>query len=265
VRRILSVAAAVSIGVALSACSPSSSTATSTSTTRAGPAKASNTVVPKAEVVDGVPLVPITAAQRADCEQFADQMKRRVPCPGLLPDPIPVSPKSSAAWCLGVTGEDGCGPAVIDTSTKGVFLLNQANFEVPRSYIGVDFQQNSGQFVPDASISGGPLGHFVFMTGVDLQSYLRQQSGKGLPPVPAYCAPMKVDETIRVNGAIATMYQCSDSSGGQGLELVMGHDLLVWSESGITCEVSFHGHTQVNVNLDIAVADATELVSPTNR
>jgi hypothetical protein len=42
----------------------------------------------------------------------------------------------------------------------------------------------------------------------------------------------------------------------------MGHDLLVWNDSGIACEVSLHGHSQVNVDLDIAVADATYLISP---
>lgn len=73
---------------------------------------------------------------------------------------------------------------------------------------------------------------------------------------------MKIDKAIRVHGAIATLYQCSDSSNGPGLKLVMGHDLLLWNESGIICEVSFHGQSQVNVDLDMAVADATELVSP---
>lgn len=253
-------AAALLGGVALTACSPSSSTPTST--TKANTANAPNTVVPRAEVVDGVPLIPITAAQHADCEQFADQLKRPVPCPGLLPDPIPVSPTSSAASCLGELAEDGCGPAVIQLD-GGVFLLSQSNFQVPHGYVGVTFEQNNGAIVPEASVSGGRLGHFVFMTGTDLQSYLRQEAGKGLPPVPAYCSPMKLDKTLRVHGAMATLYQCSVSSNGPGLELIMGHDLLVWNDSGITCEVSFHGHTQVNVELDVAVADATELVSPT--
>ena len=221
-------------------------------------------MAPKAEVVDGVLLVPIGAAQRSDCEHFADQLKRPVPCPGLLPDPIPVSPKSSAAWCLGVLGEDGCGPAMIQLSS-GVFLLSQSNFKVPHNYVGVTFQQNNGNFVPETSVSGGPLGHFVFMAGTDLESYLRQESGKDLPPVPGYCSPVKTDKTMQVDGATATLYQCSNSSDGPGLELLMGHELLVWNDSGMTCEVSFHGHTQVNVELDIAVADATQLVTPTTR
>jgi hypothetical protein len=262
VRRVWWVAAAFLSGVALTACSPSSSTATST--TKAKTAEAPNTVPAKAEVVDGVPLVPITVAQLADCDQFANQLRRQVPCPGLLPDPIPVSPTSSAASCLGELGEDGCGPAVIQLD-GGVFLLSQSNFQVPHSYVGVTFQQYSGKVVPMTSVNGGPLGHFVFMTGTDLQSYMRQEPGKGLPPVPAYCSLMKLDKPIRVHGAMTALYQCSDSSNGPGLELIMGHDVLVWNDAGITCEVSFHGHSQVNVDLDGAIADATQLVSPTKR
>jgi hypothetical protein len=74
---------------------------------------------------------------------------------------------------------------------------------------------------------------------------------------------MKVATTIRVHGSAATLYQCSDSSRGPGeIELLTGHDLLVWNDAGITSEVSFHGHSQVNVDLDIAEADATILVAP---
>ena len=43
----------------------------------------------------------------------------------------------------------------------------------------------------------------------------------------------------------------------------MGHDLLEWNDAGITSEVSFHGHSQVNLDLDVAVAGATVLISPT--
>jgi hypothetical protein len=40
---------------------------------------------------------------------------------------------------------------------------------------------------------------------------------------------------------------------------------LVWQDAGITSEVSFHGHSQVNVILDVAMANATVLVSPGKR
>jgi lysophospholipase L1-like esterase len=72
---------------------------------------------PKAEVVDGVPLIPTSKRQRADCRTFADDLKSRVPCPALLPDPIPVTPTSAATLCprdYGAFAEGSCGPAAID-------------------------------------------------------------------------------------------------------------------------------------------------------
>lgn len=222
------------------------------------------TANPKAEVIDGVPLAPINTNQRADCERLANHLKRQVPCPGLLPVPIPVSPTSSAASCLGMIGETTCGPAVIQVMGD-FFLLSQSNFQVPPGYVGVTFQQYSGS-VPEPSVTGGPLGHFVFMAGPDLQVYLRDKTGKNVPPVPRYCTPLKVTATIRVHGSVAKPYQCSDSSSGPNeVDLLMGHDLLLWDDAGITCEVSFHGHSQVNLDLDVAEADATVLVSPTKR
>jgi hypothetical protein len=214
-------------------------------------------------VIDGVPLVPITTNQRADCEKLANHLKRRVPCPGLLPVPIRVSPTSSAASCLGTLGETACGPAAIQV-VGDVFLLSQSNFQVPPGYVGVTFQQYNGSVVPQPSVTGGPLGHFVFMAGPDLRAYLRRGTRKNVPPVPRYCMPLKVTATVRVHGSAAKLYQCSDSSSGPDeVELLMGHDLLVWDDAGITCEVSFHGHSQVNVDLDVAEADATVLVAPT--
>ena len=128
-------------------------------------------------------------------------------------------------------------------------MLSQSNFEVPPGYAGVTFEQYDGTVVPEPSVNGGPLGHFVFTAGG--------------PDVPSYCSPMLGAESVRVHGVVAKLYQCSDSSTLPGqLKLIMGHDLLVWDDAGITTEVSFHGHSQVNVDLDIAVAKATGLVSP---
>jgi hypothetical protein len=232
----------------------------------AGGAKPPPTVAhPKAEGIDGVPLVPITSRQRASCEKLANHLKKRVPCPGLLPTPIPISPTSSAVSCLGTLGESACGPAALQV-TGGVFFLSQSNFKVPPGYVGVTFQQYNGATVPEQSVDGGPLGHFVFMAGRELRAYLRSGSRGNAPPVPRYCLPMKVTPAVRVHGSVATLYQCSDSRNGPGeIELLTGHDVLVWDDAGVTAEVSFHGHSQVNVDLDIAEADATALVSPTKR
>ena len=238
-------AAALVSGSAFTACSSSTVASSERSTT----VPVVSVPEPKTEVVDGVPLIPITAAQRSDCAKFANRLKRQVPCPGLLPKPIPVSSTSPDAACLGTLGETACGPAVIQVTNS--FLLSQSNFQVPSGYVGVTFQEYNGTVVPEPSVDGGPLGHFVFTVGG--------------PHVPAYCSPMQVAPPVRIDGVAATLYQCSDSPTGPGeLELIVGHDLLVWDDAGITTEVSFHGHSQVNIDLDLAVAKATILVSPSS-
>jgi hypothetical protein len=149
---------------------------------------------------------------------------------------------------------------------RSFLLMSQSNFQVPPDYVGVTFQQYNGSVVPMRSISGGPLGHFVFMTGSDLQSAVLRKHERGVPPVPPYCVPAETSKAIRVSGTAARLYQCPDSSSGPGtFQLYMGHELLVWNDGGVTAEVSFHGLSQVNVDLDVAVADATVLVSPKNR
>ena len=71
---------------------------------------------------------------------------------------------------------------------------------------------------------------------------------------------------FRVNDAIAKLYQCSDSGSGPDVfQLIMGHQPLVWNQAGITCEASFHGMSQVNVDLDVAVADSTRMVTARGR
>ncbi len=229
---------------------------------------ASATPTPKAEVVDGVPLVPTTKAQRAECQRFADHLKRPVPCPGLLPDPIPVSTADAAGPCfhqVGAFGEASCGPAGIQVDGN-LFELSQANFQVPPDYVGVTFQQSSGAMAPEVSISGGPLGHFVFMSGTDLPYVMTNKRGKGAAPVPSYCTPLNAASRVRVHGGTAKLYQCADSrTSPSQLEIVTGHTLLVWNDAGITCEVSFHGHSQVNVDLDVAVAKATVSERPQKR
>jgi len=223
---------------------------------------------PRAEVVDNVPLVPTTKEQRGECQRFANHLKRPVPCPGLLPDPIPVSPTSAATLCpgdYGAFGEGSCGPAGIEV-TGNLFELSQSNFQVPPGYVGVSYEQNNGAVVPETSISGGPLGHFVFMSGTDMQHVMTNRRGKGVAPVPPYCLPLDPSSLIHVHGHLVKLYQCTDASNSlTEIQIVEGHTLLVWNDAGIACEVSFHGHSQVNVDLDVAVANATVSVSPRRR
>jgi hypothetical protein len=78
-------------------------------------------------------------------------------------------------------------------------------------------------------------------------------------PIPVYCAQIR---RLRVHGVTAKMYQCANSSNGESLELDVGHELLVWKQRGVICEVSFHGHSQINQDLDLVIADATRIVAP---
>jgi hypothetical protein len=229
---------------------------------------ASTTSGPRAGIVDGVPLIPPSKEQRESCRTFADNLKRPAPCPGLLPDPIPVSPTTAATLCpgdYGAFGEGSCGPAAIEVNGN-LFELSQSNFQVPPGYVGVSLEQNNGAVVPDTSISGGPLGHFVFMSGTEMEKAMTNGGAKGAALVPPYCLPLERFSRIRVHGHLAKLYQCGDAKNSlTQTQLVEGHTLLVWNDGGIMCEVSFHGHSQVNVDLDVAVADATVLVSAGRR
>ena len=116
-----------------------------------------------------MPLVQTSKEQRSECQRFANHLKKTVSCPGLLPDPIPVSPTSAATLCpreYGALGEGSCGPAGIEVMGN-LFELSQSNFQVPPGYVGVSFVQSNGSVAPETSINGGALGHFVFMSGTD--------------------------------------------------------------------------------------------------
>ncbi len=211
-----------------------------------------------------MPLIPTTASQRDECQTFANHLKRPVPCPGLLPDPIPDASAIETGRCLGEVGafsETSCGPAAIETAGD-TFELSQANFQVPPDYVGVTFEQSNGAVVPETSIDGGPLGHFVFMTGTDLERVMTDKRGGNVVPVPSYCLRLGASK-LSVQQRPASVYQCGSSQSENQIELVSGHTLVLWKDAGIECEVSFHGHSQVNVTLDVAVANATVLVSPT--
>ena len=67
---------------------------------------------------------------------------------------------------------------------------------------------------------------------------------------------------LRVHGRRAKLYTRAHDALPDGSEIILGHTLLAWVDHGMTCEVSFHGHSQVNVDLDEAEADATVFVSP---
>ena len=75
---------------------------------------------------------------------------------------------------------------------------------------------------------------------------------------------------IVIHGIPASTYECGQDPGytvpvaDQYMETVSGHELVEWVEDGVTCEVSFHGHSTVNQDLAVAVAQSTHMVSPSS-
>lgn len=216
------------------------------------------TPAPGPELVDRVPLVPVTAGQHAVCQKLANELGRALACPGLLPMAIPVSPTSPAASCL---SQQACGPADVEIDGLRLFVT-QMNFVVPQGYVGVSIQTYTGS-VPQVATNGGPLGHVVFEAGRNLLGEYKPGTDRAAAPLPSYCAPLPSAPVVRIHGSVGTFYRCADATADRNaVQTVLGHDLLEWRQDGLLCQVSFHGHSLVNLNLDVAMAKATQSVGP---
>lgn len=161
----------------------------------------------------------------------------------LVPKPNP----GSTYAC--VPGGSDCGIPQIQES-GGDFLWTQYDFQVPPGYVGVP--------APVPGYAGPPLGHFVVYSGTHLSL---GRSGS-VRPVPAYCTALEGYSTLKIHGVSAAVYECSDTWDQSSLEIDVGHELLVWKQAGVTCEVSLHGHSLLNQELVVAIAGATSLVRP---
>jgi hypothetical protein len=129
------------------------------------------------------------------------------------------------------------------------FSWNQYSFQVPAGYVGVP---------GETAVDGTPLGHFIIYSARHLD--VSRVAHSSPQTVPSYCTA--TSQTPNIHGAPARMYECSESSNGSSVELDLGHELLVWTQAGVTCEVSIHGHSRVNQQLDIAIAQSTSMISP---
>jgi len=209
----------------------------------------------RARAVDGVPLIPITKPEESGCVKLAKETGRPVPCPQLLMKPIPLNAAARADQCSSGEGDDMCGPARYFVDLHGHILggvldLEQSNFQVPKGYVGFDFLK---------SIIGGPLGYFIYVTG------LPPKVGR-LRRYAPYCVQQRVRRPIRVRGDRAQLYSCGDPTVSIQMinagitEEYLGAELLQWKESGFLCQLNFNGHSRVNVALDVAVADSVRLV-----
>jgi hypothetical protein len=212
----------------------------------------------KAEKIDGVPLVPAPQSQIAQCRHLARELNRAVPCPGLVPEPIPTSPTSASGYCL---TPGACGPAQVGVY-RTFLQMTQMNFVVPNGYVGVSVDTYNG-FVPATASNGGPLGHFVFETGSSLLGEYKPHSIRAAAWIPSYCLPIQGQPAVRIHGSPGKLFECANSNTDpNAIELVQGHDLLQWKQDGMVIQVSFHGHSQVNLDLDLAVARSVQLIRP---
>jgi hypothetical protein len=111
--------------------------------------------------------------------------------------------------------------------------------------------------------NGGPLGHFLFETGTTLLGEYKPNSDRIAASLPSYCLRIPGQPAVRIHGSVGTFFQCADSSSDRNaIETVAGHDLLQWKQDGMLIQVSFHGHSQVNLDLDLAVARSVHLIRP---
>jgi hypothetical protein len=233
--------APVLVVLVLSACS---------STTPAAKAPAQSTPVPQvsATIIDGVPLNPITAEEWQECQHVADATHAPVPCPTLLPVPMPGS--QTALSCAAMSGMVCGRPAI--AASGSYFLINQYGFVVPAGYVG--------------QLPGS--GHFVVMSARHFNA--RVDPALRPTPIPGYCAPVPQHPPLVVHSSVASMYECGQDPGpsapiaDQYIETISGHELVEWRQDGVTCEVSFHGHSMVNQDLAVAVAQSTHMVLPTS-
>ena len=175
-----------------------------------------------------------------------------MPCPDLIPNPAPAS--LTAASCAS-PGDFICGVPQIEASgappTPKYFSWNQYAFQVPAGYLGVP---------GETATNGGPLGHFVIYSAKGLDVARDPRSAP--QTVPSYCTAINAGAALRVHGSVARMYECSETADAASIELDQGHELLVWRQAGVTCEVSFHGHSRTNQDLALAVARSTRMMSP---
>ncbi len=210
----------------------------------------------KVDQIDGVPLVPAPRSQIAECRDLARQLHRAVPCPGLVPEPIPNSPTAASGYCL---TSRACGPAQVSVYRTSL-LMTQMNFQVPKGYVGVSIGTYQGWVSATAS-NGGPLGHFVFETGSSLLGEYKPHSIRAAASIPSYCLPIQGQRAVRIHGSPSEFFECANSSNDpNAMKTVQGHDLLQWKQDGMVNQVSFHGHSEVNLDLDLAVAQSVKLI-----
>jgi hypothetical protein len=105
--------------------------------------------------------------------------------------------------------------------------------------------------------------HFKVVLRTTLLGEYKPDSDRIAASLPSYCLPIPGQPAVRIHGSVGAFFQCADSSSDRNaIETVEGHDLLQWKQDDMLIQVSFHGHSQVNLDLDLAVARSVHLIHP---
>ncbi len=160
-------------------------------------------------------------------------LKYSVPCPGLIPVPVP----------NGGGPECDIGPPLLPPPCvplpQHVFVLDYY-FGVMANYVGVPGPTPSGHLVIEAE----PLYPAIHGGVWPIHG--------GVWPIPSpFCLSSKAITTVKVRGAIGTVVDCPQSSENYN----GGHVMLPWVRHGVKYSVSLHAWTTLNQRLDYLIAE----------
>jgi hypothetical protein len=185
--------------------------------------------------VGGITFVSPSPQMLKFCQIGANQLRRPVPCPGLLPaHPL----FRDTELCTGRDQQLG-GPGCF---RDGAFLIQEV-FRGPASYSGIPDSDGAPSNVGHLNVWSTPEGtiHAAGLGCEDRGRTVGTAEVDGLPAVWLSC-PEDVDPP-------------QDS----------GHIVIRWSDAGFVYAVSVHTDNPVNRTLALAIAQSVVLVQPESR
>lgn len=185
---------------------------------------------PRSEIrVSGALLVAADLALRAECVRAAHAGGFDVPCPRLVIEH------------RGATGE-GCPQELLSPLRD---CLEDSAPSDPKPHVRDSFVYIQNDLVLDGALH-------LFVVGVKSDSLLRAfRAGCGDASESTSSGPDLL-------GVGTTWVECAGEISGMN----SGHVLLRWSRGDVVYAVSLHGHTQVNRDVELAIARNIEYVGP---
>ena len=195
---------------------------------------------PQSIVVDGVYLVPVGADVLRRCQLAANMLKIAVPCPAMLPVPLPGGP--SAQCDAEPFGGRRC-------TFNGQFFLAQRGFPVPPGQRGLlgSVGNLTTALVITALRGPRPFDPARNLYGADACSHLRRFGSPKLV----------LSDGVAVPGGL---FECKGHA--DNFSELRGSDILMWSERGVAVGIASFGHVPLSRHLLLALAGHLPLVPP---